>query len=141
MVVGFGVDDFILWDDKYKVGVEVVDSQHKQLFDLINELYKAFNEGHAQERITKVMDGLVKYTGYHFREEEALMEQAGYPDLEAHKEKHRKLVAQVMNYQRQLNEGELDDGALLKFLKEWLSNHIMGVDKFYVSHMHRHGIR
>ncbi|MZH41156.1 MAG: hypothetical protein F3740_05035 [Nitrospinae bacterium] len=66
---------------------------------------------------------------------------AGYEDLPEHLEKHKKLVAQVQNFLKKFTAGEIDiDQNLMKFLKDWLSNHIMGTDKFYGPAMNQKGI-
>jgi len=39
----------INWDERYSVGFELIDEQHKQLVGMINELYSSFIEGKAHE--------------------------------------------------------------------------------------------
>ena len=142
LVAKFGMDEFIIWNDSYSVGVKEIDDQHKKLFELINQTYKVMTEKQGRDAGKKIIDGLVDYTVYHFSHEEGLMRKAEYSDYDEHIKKHEKLVGQVVDFQKKFDSGEADiDQDLMKFLKEWLSNHIMGTDKFYTSSMHDKGIR
>ncbi len=141
LVAKFGMEEFILWNDNYSVGVKEIDDQHKKLFGLINQAYKVMKEKQGRDAGKKVIDGLVDYTIYHFSHEEDLMRKAEYPDLAEHMEKHKKLIGQVADFQKKFNAGDAEiDQNLMKFLKDWLSSHIMGVDKFYTTSMHDKGI-
>ena len=66
----------------------------------------------------------------------------GYPDLENHQAKHRKLVAKVMEFQGRVtanDESVLEE--LLQFLKDWLAHHIQGTDKKYVPFLAEKGVK
>jgi len=141
LVAKFGMDEFIIWNDNYSVGVKEIDDQHKQLFELINQTHRVMTEKQGRDAGKKVIDGLVDYTIYHFSHEEGLMRKAEYSDYDEHIKKHEKLVGQVADFQKKFNSGEAEiNQELMKFLKDWLSNHIMGQDKFYTSSMHDKGI-
>ena len=76
---------------------------------------------------------LARYTVEHFQFEEQQMAAAGYPQLENHKRLHEKLVAQVVDFQRQFEAGSVTVTLdLMNFLSDWLVNHIKGVDRQYV---------
>jgi methyl-accepting chemotaxis protein len=141
MVANFQMDTFIMWDDNYSVGVKEIDDQHKVLFDLINQTHKAMMDNLGKAEKQKILDGLVDYTVFHFSHEEGLMRKAEYDGIPEHLEKHKKLVAQVQDFHHKFTIGAIDiDQNLMKFLKDWLSNHIMGTDKFYGSVMNQKGI-
>ena len=72
----------------------------------------------------------------HFQQKEALMERTQYPELSAHQELHRKLVADVERFQCEL-DGVLRPNTVLvlSFLKGWLIQHIQKVDKAYTQHL------
>jgi hemerythrin len=60
------------------------------------------------------------------------MEQANYAELEAHKLEHQKLVEQLDQLCRKhLTEDKPIYFEVLRFLKTWLKEHIMGVDTKY----------
>ncbi len=129
------------WNETYSVRVQQCDDQHKKLFEIINQLGDAMRVGKGHEVISKIVSQLINYTRTHFLQEEALMEKAQYPDLPAHQQLHRKLVADVEKFQRELDEGVRPNTvAVLAFLKEWLTQHIQKVDKAYSQHLNSRGI-
>jgi hemerythrin-like metal-binding protein len=130
--------DLFKWDDSFSVGVVAMDDQHKKLFRMVNDLYKAMKAKRAKEAMNGIVDELISYTAMHFKEEEQVMAKAGYPDLAKHKEIHKALVGKVLDVQKKLKSGQATVGIdLLNFLKDWLVNHIKGTDKKYGQHINR----
>lgn len=131
-----------VWNDSYKTGIEIVDSQHKKLVDLINELYSSMGKGQGNQAMGRILDELVRYTITHFSAEERLLEMAGYPDLAAHRKIHDDFTNRVKQMQRDLASGKfVMSVSLANFLKEWLSGHILGTDKKYVPHLAAKGVK
>ncbi|MGE5475803.1 MAG: bacteriohemerythrin [Bacteroidales bacterium] len=123
----------LAWSEAYAVGSAMLDSDHRILFNLLNQLQDATETGQSRSVVGTVVGVLVEYTEHHFRREEAAMAAAGYPNLEAHRAIHRDLEAQVRRIRDRWNAGErsvLDD-EVLAFLKKWLTEHILGADKSY----------
>ena len=123
---------YVQWKDEYSVGIESIDLQHKKLLGLINSLQTAVNykTGEAFER--EALDELVDYTKTHFKYEEDLMQEHGYPSFEAHRAEHAKMVARVDSLLEEYNQNQdLAMRKALAFLKDWLINHINGTDKQY----------
>ncbi len=128
--------DLFKWDDSFSVGVPEMDEQHKKLFRMVNDLYKAMKEKRAKEAMNGIVDELISYTAKHFKEEEQVMKKAGYRDLAQHQEIHKALVGKVLDVQKKLKSGQSTVGIdLLNFLKDWLVNHIKGTDKKYGAHI------
>lgn len=125
----------------YSVGVLTVDSQHKVLFDIINELHAAMMKGQAQSMTGPLLKKLADYTKSHFAAEEGMMTIAKYPGLAEHKIKHRDLIKQVEDYVARYEKGEITINLhLLNFLRDWLTNHIQKVDKEYGPWLNEHGV-
>lgn len=121
---------FINWQDSYSVGVEVIDSDHKLLMSLLNQLHEAVELGQSEDVLGSVLNVLVEYVETHFAREEALMQKANYPDLAQHRVEHAKL-AQAVRDRRERYQAEgaaALDAELLDFLRKWLSDHILGSD-------------
>jgi hemerythrin len=130
-----------IWNDSYKTGISTIDTQHKKLVDLINELHDAMTKGQGNQVIGKIVNELVNYTITHFAAEERLMKQAGYADFDAHKKIHDDFTAKVRDMQKSLADGQkMMSLQVSTFLKEWLSGHIMGTDKKYVPTLSAKGI-
>ncbi len=85
----------IEWTPDFTVGVESLDTDHKVLISLINQLDDAITAGNPRATVQRVLDALYDYTVYHFSREEALMRACGYPDYDAHVRIHATLRTQV----------------------------------------------
>jgi hemerythrin len=129
---------FFTWNEKFSVGIESIDREHKVLVDLIDQLHEAFVNGNVSTAVGPVLAALVDYTHTHFDREEAMMAEAGYPEMEAHKDVHRELRRQVEEvYDRFLagGAGGKMGNEVLAFLHDWLYFHILEQDKDYVPFM------
>ncbi len=120
------------WKDEYSVGIESIDEQHKKLINLINTLQTIVDYSTGEEFERECLAAVVDYTKTHFVYEEGLMRKYGYPDFEAHKAQHQKMIDKVdellEEYEKQ---PESAMRSALDFLKQWLIRHINGTDKQY----------
>ena len=92
------------WRNKYSVGNQQMDNEHKLLVDLIDQLHDAFVSGRSADTALSVADTLVEYTKTHFVNEERLMEEAGYKSLESHRKNHQKLTQQAIEIKNVLKK-------------------------------------
>ena len=83
---------YVQWKPEYSVGIEVIDKDHQKLLSLINQFQTAVNYRTGEEFEKEALDAVLDYTKTHFKREEDLMEEHGYPDFEAHKALHRKMI-------------------------------------------------
>jgi hemerythrin-like metal-binding protein len=81
------------------LGIEGIDSDHKNLVAMINELCDGIQAGRGREALVGILDRLVDYTRYHFAWEEELFKQYDPPCAEEHKKEHDALVAVVQRAQ------------------------------------------
>ena len=133
---------FVIWDQSWCIGVKEVDAQHQNLVALVNQLHQAMKEGKGKNVLEEILESLVVYTKAHFRDEERMMEQNGYPDLAAHKLEHFALTKKVLDFQSKFRAGGLGMTVdIMQFLSDWLRTHILGTDTKYVALMRSKGIR
>ncbi len=118
------------WTSDLDTGIAVIDKQHRRIVDYINKLEHAA-EHHSAEEVGVVIDELVDYTLSHFAFEENLMEEAGYPFVNAHKKVHELFTKRVADYHQRFKIGEDVAEELLTTLKAWLINHIRNDDDDY----------
>jgi hemerythrin len=127
---------FIDWSANYSVKVDAMDEQHKKLIALINELHEAMKNGQGKEVTSRVLTNLVKYTQTHFTAEEKLLEQYNYPKLGEQKQAHKGFVVKIQETEKKAATSTIGvNSDLLKFLKDWLINHIERSDKQYGEHI------
>jgi hemerythrin-like metal-binding protein len=118
------------WKNEYSINNKIIDEQHKKLVDLINQLHAAMSEGKGKDILGKILEELVSYTVFHFSSEEKFMKEHNYSGYSLHKIEHDKLTKQVVEFQDNYKAGKsMVSQELLKFLKDWLVNHIIGSDK------------
>jgi hemerythrin len=131
-------DLLIEWRDEFSVGVSTIDEQHQVLFGLLNQLNEAVANQRGLQETGEILDALTDYTRTHFIVEESLMEVLGYPDRAAHRAEHKALIKKLNALHRRFHaeEPEVAD-ELLHFLKDWLSDHVLGTDQAYVPHFER----
>lgn len=124
------------WQDEYSVNIKKIDDQHRELVDMINQLYTAMVQRRSDEVLGKILDRLGDYCEEHFTTEENLMQTNGYPYLAQHQEIHDKMRAKVRAMQQSFKAGntKLTIEASL-FLKDWLDKHIMGTDHKYAAYL------
>ncbi|HEX8988310.1 MAG TPA: bacteriohemerythrin [Rhodocyclaceae bacterium] len=124
--------DFFAWTDSMSVGRPELDSDHKRLIGIINRLWLAEGDGNRQV-IEFVLDDLVHYTEFHFRREEQMMAEVGYPDFERHREIHQAICRRLEEIRWEYFQGIREGlrGEILEFLKDWLNNHILVEDMRY----------
>lgn len=123
---------FLVWKDDYSVGVEHLDSQHRQIFDTINTFYNAILDAVSSDMVANVLNSLQEYTRVHFREEERLMKLHRFPELREHEDAHAYLIYRTEYFFGQFHLHSVDlSPDLFMFLKEWWTNHIMAMDRKY----------
>ncbi len=120
------------WSESYSVGVARLDAQHKVLIRIINQLE---DERRTGGLIVSVFAELRRYVREHFRDEEMMMQAAGYDDLEAHKQGHRQFEEWLTSIEMVYNSGGTSAyyiaESVHEFLKDWLITHILAKDMAY----------
>lgn len=122
----------VRWSDALSVGNAQIDDQHRILVDTINQLASAesLNNHYA---VSMIIDELLSYAAFHFYLEEKLMAESNYPYLQEHIEMHKYFVNWVQDFRDDyVTYGKRALGEpVLKFLKDWLIQHIFEEDKRY----------
>lgn len=121
------------FDDNLITGNEMIDNQHKELIEKINQLLEACEQSSGKIKAIQTLGYLADYTEYHFAEEEKLQEEISYPGIDAHKKQHEALRKVVAELHEMLDEEEGPTEAFVaqvqKNVIEWLYKHIQGFDR------------
>jgi len=117
-----------IWSSQFETGIDLIDSQHKTLFEAVNKLEASFSLGNTDDAVKKSLDFLGKYTFEHFQTEEQFMREAAYPDLAEHMAEHGLLMNKVYDLQARLAEGTPITMDFMTFFAGWLGHHIYGTD-------------
>ena len=119
------------WLEKYAIGINSIDEQHKVLIELINQLSDSIITNN-RNNISEALMGLVDYTMNHFLVEESIFEQIGYSETPGHKAEHDKFTGKIMSVLDSFEGGAELNSDIIPFLNDWLLHHILKVDKAYV---------
>jgi len=126
------------WKEVYSVRIPRIDTQHKGLIGLINDLHAAMMEGRAKQVLSRIVDDLIEYTEQHFVYEESMLRQRGYSALVEHQELHKSLAAQAYELRDKFRAGDLTvTSETMQFLKGWLTNHILSADMAYARELQK----
>jgi hemerythrin len=118
------------WTESYSVGVDSIDEQHQELFDVVNRLHLSMKEGTSKETFSELLREVANYAIYHFENEEKYMRQFDYPDLDKHKDQHDTFVSKVLDLQSQMDQGRLFLSIeMISFLSDWIHDHVLGIDQ------------
>ena len=132
------------WSEKFMLGITEIDEQHKQIVDLINNLSELKTKDRNNEDLEGVVNGLISYTKTHWSFEERLLKQHEYPEFASHKSEHDQeelLVKQAVGFQKKhMEEGTVLSADIAILLNDWLTEHILVVDKKYVPFLKNIGI-
>lgn len=126
--------EHIAWDESFKVGHPMIDSQHQHLFELADNLYNVLDAGVSWERshVEKVLQECAEYILFHFSSEEALMDEVEFEGTvrEAHLQQHKDFNLYISDLLGKFFAGEeVNLGHLYSFIASWLVKHIVLEDR------------
>lgn len=123
---------FIDWNDSFAVKIDQFDDHHRHLINLLNKTYENAVRQLEKEKLGLVLVELIDYAKYHFRAEEVWLKEHDYPKLTQHCAEHHYFINRVQEMCEDYNKGNTALAQeLLSFMKNWLSNHILGTDRDY----------
>ncbi len=120
---------YVAWKPFYSVGNSSLDAEHQEILRFIDELYSEITVGKENAKTKKLLDRLAQYTLAHFQHEERVMQEASYPGLAAHRIEHERMRQRTLELRAEFSQVKAAD--LLRFLKDWWTNHIQAEDKSY----------
>lgn len=122
----------IEWRDSLSIGVEAIDTQHKELLLRFDRLLTACQTGQGIEELKRLQAFLGEYVHSHFNDEEALQRLHRYPDYEAHLAQHAYFIEQINGLEAETRQEGVSTHHVVEtnnMLLKWLLNHISIVDK------------
>ena len=118
--------------NKYIIGIDISDKHHRNLLDIINELYDSLLKGANKDIISHYLKRLDVFALTHFKAEEELMLKVGYPDFKKHNKIHNEFTKKMSEFEK-LNYVSPVGKDLVKYLISWVMEHVLIEDKKYAS--------
>jgi len=122
------------WASNMETGYSDIDTQHKQLFKIgrdLEQLIRIQCIGVTDKQLLDIVCELRDYTGYHFYEEERMMQEMNYPRITAHKKFHKKCSDYIMKLD--LPKIKAEPMKQLKLIKDevqnWIMEHVLSEDR------------
>jgi hemerythrin-like metal-binding protein len=118
------------WKPEYENGIAEMDAQHRQLAEKLDLLEDALGQPRSRQDIALLLEGLISASEAHFRDEEALMSRHHCADFDQHQKEHLDLIQRSLAFKATFDSGASDlTVAVIRFLRGWLLNHIVGSDR------------
>jgi len=129
-------DEIVTWSPNYDTGVSLLDTQHRELIAITNNLYKSCLTDKEETVFKETMQQMVEYVRFHFKAEIELLERINYPDIFLHKKEHEYLIMRILDAVQDYGDGKkFVPNTFVRELKEWILGHIAISDKQYATYI------
>jgi len=112
------------WKDRYSIGIEAIDHEHKGLIELINLLHEKMRDHASSDAIEAFFGDLLMHISAHFALEERIMRDRKYDQFQEHKQDHEALLDDLRDM---MDSATIDNSgnaeALADRLDAWFSRH------------------
>ena len=127
----------IQWLGEYNIGLELIDTQHQKLVEILNNLNEIKKEKNI-ERLIRGFHDLICYSRIHFFDEEEIMKKINYPKYEEHKLEHKFFIDKLEEINKEIYEKNVYISLSMRiFLKDWLINHILKTDREIIPYINK----
>nr|WP_319555599.1 GGDEF domain-containing protein [uncultured Vibrio sp.] len=120
------------WSHNFDTGIELIDSQHKELVSILNQLANTIVYDNKVE-VDSVFEKLAAYAEYHFSEEERIWKEYFLEGnwLDSHQETHASFLPKIMEIKKNASHLTWQETTeqIVQFLIRWLAFHILHDDK------------
>ena len=119
------------WTQDCRLGISEIDSQHRLLFAIANELMDIENPLEQQHEFKYMIDHLRNYVTDHFQTEGKFMEDIKYPEREEHTKRHEAIIEEINNTLKSSTDLRTLKDRLQILMSNWIKDHICEEDKRY----------
>lgn len=122
------------WNEELELGIAKLDEQHRWLANGINALHEELSRPDPDRgTLGEILETLVDYMMNHFIVEDEILARHGQPRTETHLAEHNGFIGQIIALLDQFqNQGAELGHEATSLLKDWLTHHILVLDKYYV---------
>jgi hemerythrin len=120
------------WNDSLKIGIPLLDIQHEQLLDQMDQLLEAMEKDKHTAELKSIMGFLKMYVNNHFNYEESCMTLHKCPVACKNQEAHARFSNTLadINDKIEANLPGMSISYLVKKeLLDWFVNHIKSIDR------------
>lgn len=131
----------ISWEPTFTVHIEEIDSQHRKLFDISNQIIDIYNTSEGDfNKCYKVIEDLFEYLSVHFHAEQMIFMKSRYPDFREHLREHDEFIDKVGEFIQSYKKKEENLSLnVVSFLTDWIYSHTTSSDLAYAKHLQKSG--
>lgn len=128
----------VIWNPLFEFNVPLMDKQHKQIVLIMNTIVERLETGEIDDEVKAQCQKAIVLVTNHFLEEEKLMENIGYPEIDKQKAMHKEIMAKML-----VEKGEIDacedvlSKGFVEEMREMFKKHILEEDRKYGYYYHR----
>lgn len=128
---------FLPWKTSYECGHALIDRQHQQLFALGNRLITAsLDASTSRPDFLACVDELITHVQQHFSDEERVLADVGYADLQAHHRAHNALLEKARVLRHKAETETVTSSEVIDYLaNSVVKNHMLTADKAFFEHL------
>jgi hemerythrin len=124
------------WTKAHAVFIPQMDADHRNLFQMADDLHRAILAGADATRLQEMLRALIAAAEDHFAYEERLMRDSRYPGREWHERQHQTVRKRIAQFLPRFEGWESDAAILLlEFLSGWLKEHTALTDRMLAAHV------
>jgi putative two-component system hydrogenase maturation factor HypX/HoxX len=112
-----------VWQDYYQMGDDQIDSQHKDIFILADQLVASIN----REELIKNSQLIYQHVKEHFSAEEELMEKSGFRNYKGHVREHNAMLEKLVEIDHKIINNNWKQNDIQEFMDRW-GKHIINSD-------------
>lgn len=121
-----------VWKSEWESGNPKIDEEHRELVEQANSLVSLSLSDIDDDKIIPKVDTILNNIIEHFRDEEEILKNVGYPDYEKHAEIHQCLLDKVFQFKKAYQCGDLKLSELFSFIvNDLIVGHILNSDSDY----------
>ena len=124
------------WTKAHPVYLPQVDAEHRNLFQMAEELHQAVRTGLEAARVLELVRPFVTAIEEHFAHEERVMKTAACPDFAWHKQQHDNARKRAVNFLKDIEAGNSEAPmAFLEYVAKWFKDHMALTDRMMGAHV------
>ena len=130
----------LVWQDRYNIGVDIIDKEHRKLFSIMNRLLTFIEDEDKSQWVCQ--EGVKYFKGHamkHFSEEEAYMASIDYHGYETHRRLHDDFRRKTLPaLEEELKKNDYSQESVSHFLgvcAGWLIGHTLTEDRAITGEM------
>ncbi|MBD3218919.1 MAG: bacteriohemerythrin, partial [candidate division Zixibacteria bacterium] len=138
---GFDERYYLIWNADLRLDGEHIDRSNEEFIRLFNQLHASVSFGDGDSEIEAHLNDFFNYCQTIFADEEELMERIMYSHYEVHRADHESLLGKSHEIRFKLKSDSMRENAEgLKFLSEWIIEHIEGEAARYVNYVNQNNV-